>query len=74
MPSVQGDTLVKAGRPDSGQRGEPAGHSWLAAERDTSIHSMSFSEEVEVPISQPIQSVTVRQKTSELLYTCTVFF
>ncbi|XP_052765947.1 centrosomal protein kizuna-like isoform X7 [Mya arenaria] len=58
MPSVQTDagSPVKGGRPDS------AGRSWLGAERDNSIHSVSYSEEVDMPINQPVQSVTVRQK------------
>ena len=51
-----------------GRKSEQPGQNWLAAERDTSIHSISYSEEIEVPISQPIQSVTVtgRQKTGEI--------
>ncbi|XP_060558323.1 uncharacterized protein LOC132718621 isoform X3 [Ruditapes philippinarum] len=64
MPSAQGDAVSpsKSGRPGSGRRSEQPNQNWMAAERDASIHSLSFSEETDV---QPpaIQSVTVRQKT-----------
>ena len=35
---------------------------WLQAERDPSVQSVSFSEDVSVPIIQPVQSVTVSKK------------
>ncbi|KAL4239074.1 hypothetical protein ACF0H5_003777 [Mactra antiquata] len=60
----EGNVTAQSGRPDSGRRSEQPGQSWLAAERDLSTHSVSFSEDVEIPI-QPIQSVTVRQKTDQ---------
>lgn len=64
MPSAQRDAVspAKSGRPGSGRRMEQPNQNWVAAERDASIHSVSYSEETEV---QPpvVQSVTVRQKT-----------
>jgi len=52
MPSMEGDEA--GGGPD---RPGSAGR-----ERDTSVQSVSFSDDVDVPMNQPVQSVTVRQK------------
>ena len=67
MPNVQSNagTPVKGRRPDSGRESDPGSQNWLAAEKDTSLHSMSFSEEVEVANIQPVRSVTVSKKSGE---------
>ena len=61
-PQGEFNTPIIQRRDTGGRKMEQPGQSWLGAERDPSVHSVSFSEEVSVPIIQPVQSVTVRQK------------
>ena len=61
-PQGEFNTPVIQRRDTGGRKAEQPNQNWLPAERDPSVHSVSYSEEVSVPIIQPIQSVTVRQK------------
>ena len=61
-PQGEFNTPVIQRRDTGGRKMDQQGQNWLGAERDPSVQSVSFSEEVSVPIIQPVQSVTVRQK------------
>ena len=61
-PQGEFNTPVIQRKDTGGRKTEQQNANWLQAERDPSVQSVSFSEDVSVPIIQPVQSVTVRQK------------